>query len=120
MTLCRWAPPLVIATFLAAGVTGILMFFHLDVGVNKLLHEWIGPAMIAGVGAHVVLNWRPFTADFRRPLPRLVISLGVFLLAFSFAPDRLSYAPRAPRPPNTEIRSTPTPGLAVRSTRSSM
>ena len=36
MTLRSWATPLVIATFLAAGVTGILMFFHLDVGVNKL------------------------------------------------------------------------------------
>lgn len=41
-SLRKWATPLTIGSFLLMGVTGILMFFHLDIGLNKLAHEWAG------------------------------------------------------------------------------
>jgi len=67
-TLRNWATPLTVATFLFMGVTGILMFFHMDSALNKLLHEWGGWLMVIGVLAHLLLNWRPFTSYLKRPL----------------------------------------------------
>lgn len=43
MTISRnWATPLTIGSFLLMAVTGLLMFFHLDTGLNKAAHEWLG------------------------------------------------------------------------------
>ena len=47
-----WITPLVIGTFALMAVTGSLMFFHLDTGLNKTAHEWLGWAMVAAVLLH--------------------------------------------------------------------
>jgi len=82
----KWATPLTVASFLIMGMTGTLMFFHLDSGLNKLIHEWAGWVMLVGVLAHVVLNWRAFTTYFKRPLAMGIMGLGVVALAASFVP----------------------------------
>jgi hypothetical protein len=43
----NWATPLTIGTFTLMAVTGMLMFFHADIGLNKTAHEWLGWVMIA-------------------------------------------------------------------------
>jgi hypothetical protein len=46
----KWITPLVIDSFLLSAVTGVLMFFHLDVAWNKMAHTgkrcriWWGPS----------------------------------------------------------------------------
>ena len=37
-----WATPLTAGAFIVLAVTGLLMFFHLDRGLNHLAHEWLG------------------------------------------------------------------------------
>ena len=59
-----WATPLTIGAFGLMATTGLLMFFHLDSGLNKTAHEWLGWAMILGVVAHVMLNWKAFKRHF--------------------------------------------------------
>lgn len=82
-----WATPLTIGAFAIMSVTGILMFFHLNTGLNKAVHEWAGWAMVAGVVAHVAVNWRPFQRYFLNGLVgRSLIGLGVVTLAASFIP----------------------------------
>ena len=56
-TLRPWATPLTIGSFALMATTGILMFFHLDSGLNKVAHEWLGWAMVAGVALHATVNW---------------------------------------------------------------
>ena len=34
--------------FTLSAVTGVLMFFHLDSGLNKAAHEWLSWAMVGG------------------------------------------------------------------------
>ncbi|KUJ80440.1 hypothetical protein AVO45_05150 [Ruegeria marisrubri] len=82
----RWATPLTIGSFLVMGVTGILMFFHLDTGLNKLAHEWAGWAMVVGVVAHLVVNWRAFMAYFKRPVASAFMAAGAVVLTLSFWP----------------------------------
>jgi len=85
-TLRKWATPLTIGSFLVMAVTGILMFFHLDTGLNTVAHEWLGWAMVAAVAAHLVVNARAFTLYLRKPLGRAVIGAFAIMLALSFLP----------------------------------
>jgi len=83
----EWATPLTIGVFAIISVTGILMFFHLNTGLNKVVHEWAGLVMIGGVALHVAVNWRPFLHYFfSGVLGRSIIGLGVIVLALSFLP----------------------------------
>ena len=60
-----WATPLTIGVFGLMAVTGVLMFFHLDNGLQKAVHEWAGWAMVAGVAAHAAANWFGFKRHFK-------------------------------------------------------
>ena len=62
----EWATPVTVGAFILMATTGILMFFHLDTGLNKEAHEWLGWVMIAGVALHVFSNWKPFTGHLRK------------------------------------------------------
>lgn len=81
-----WITPLVIGSFLLSAVTGTLMFFHLDSGLNKLAHEWLGWAMLLGVGLHVMIHLAPFKRYFQQRTGRWVIAAFAALLALSFVP----------------------------------
>lgn len=85
-SLRKWATPLTVGSFLIMSVTGILMFFHIDSGLNGFVHEWAGWAMVAGVMAHLVLNWRAFTVYFKRPAAKALMGAGALVLALSFIP----------------------------------
>lgn len=81
-----WATPLTIASALLMSVTGILMFFHLETTLGKVVHEWAGWAMVAGVGAHLALNWRPFTLYFKRRAAVAIMAVGMALLGLTMLP----------------------------------
>ena len=74
-----WATPLTFATFLIVGVTGIVLFFHTGGTLSRVVHEWIGFAVLAAAIVHVVLNWRPFKAYLKRPLAGFIMVAGVIL-----------------------------------------
>ncbi len=80
----RWATPLVIAAFLVSAATGLLMFFHLETGLNKLAHEWIGLIFVAGAIFHIAANWPLFTGYFNKVTPAAVIAIGGAILVASF------------------------------------
>lgn len=56
----EWATPLTIGAFALMAITGLLMFFHLDSGVQKFVHEWLGWLLVAAVAAHAAANWLGF------------------------------------------------------------
>lgn len=81
-----WITPLVVGAFALSAVTGVLMFFHLDTGLNKTAHEWLSWAMVVGVVWHVLLNLPAFKRYFKQPVGRAVMGLFVLVLALSFIP----------------------------------
>ncbi|MFT3731731.1 MAG: DUF4405 domain-containing protein [Hyphomicrobium sp.] len=84
-TFREWATPFTIGAFAFMSITGVLMFFRLDSGLNKLGHEWLGWAFIMGVALHVLVNWKPFTRYFLSSgIARAVIGAFVIVLAGSF------------------------------------
>ncbi|WP_088281091.1 DUF4405 domain-containing protein [Ideonella sp. A 288] len=81
----EWATPVTVGVFVVMAVTGLLMFFHLDMGLNKAAHEWLGWLMVAAVAAHGWANWpslrRHITASRRA---QLVLGVSTVALAASF------------------------------------
>ena len=65
-------------------VTGVLMFFHLDSGLNKLAHEWLSWAMVVGVALHVLLNLPAFKRYLGQKLALGVMGVFALVLALSF------------------------------------
>ncbi|EKF76023.1 hypothetical protein A11A3_00975 [Alcanivorax hongdengensis A-11-3] len=81
----EWATPLTMGVFTLMAVTGVLMFFHLNSGLNKLFHEWAGWLMIGGVLLHVLVNKTSFKRHFVAGKTGPVIMLVcVLALAASF------------------------------------
>jgi hypothetical protein len=66
-------------------VTGGLMFFHLDTGLNKAAHEWLGWALVAGALAHAAVNWGPLKRHLStRGIGQGIVIACVVVLALSF------------------------------------
>lgn len=81
-----WITPVVMGAFLLSAVTGVLMFFHLDSGLNKTAHEWLSWAMVIGVGLHVLLNMPALKRYLNQTTGRVVIGAFALILALSFIP----------------------------------
>lgn len=79
-----WITPLVAGAFLLSAVTGALMFFHLDSGLNKLAHEWLSWLLLAAIVLHVLLNLPAFKRYFSQRTARWVLLAAVVVLALSF------------------------------------
>lgn len=73
----EWTTPLTIGIFTLMAVTGLLMFFHLDNNVQKVVHEWAGWMMVVGVGLHAAANWLGLKRYFQQAGRGLAI-VGTF------------------------------------------
>jgi Domain of unknown function (DUF4405) len=81
-----WSTPLTIGAFALLSLTGILMFFHLDTGLNKVAHEWLSWVLIAAVGLHVTSHLPAFKRYLAQTRARWLIGGALALLAASFLP----------------------------------
>lgn len=80
-----WATPLTIGAFVLMAVTGLLMFFHVQIGLVKLAHEWLSLVMVSAVGLHIVINWRAFKRYFSQKAAIAIISLFALLTVTAMA-----------------------------------
>ncbi|MBV8618764.1 MAG: DUF4405 domain-containing protein [Curvibacter sp.] len=82
----EWATPLTLGAFLLMAATGVLMFFHLDTGLNKTAHQWLGWLMVAAVAAHAFTNWPALKRHFVVGRTAwFLLGLSALVLAGSFA-----------------------------------
>lgn len=78
------ATPLVIGSFVLSAMTGVLMFFHWDSGLNKVVHEWLSWVFLAGAAWHVSVHWKSFRRYWQQKPALLVIGAFVLVLGASF------------------------------------
>lgn len=107
-----WITPVVIGAFFLSAVTGVLMFFHLDSGLNKTAHEWLSWAMVIGVGLHVLLNMPAFKRYLKQTTGRAVIGAFALILALSFIPAGGSGSEPGFAPPVRALAKAPITVLA--------
>ncbi|AII14765.1 hypothetical membrane protein (DUF4405 domain) [Campylobacter iguaniorum] len=86
-----------IVTFIVVGVTGVLMFFHLNNGAMKLLHEYVGLAMIVACIVHIIANLTLFKKYF---IGKKLIAIAI-LLAISIV--SLELMPNGQKPPFKDV-----------------
>ncbi len=84
LTLRSWATPLVTSGFFVMAVSGTMMFFHLQPGLTKDIHQWAGWLLVVGAAAHVAQNWRPFVQYLKRRNGQVFLAAGAALLAAGF------------------------------------
>ena len=81
LSLRTWATPMTIGAFVLMSGTGILMFFGWRGGLTNEAHEWLSWLFLAGVAAHLVVNWRPLTLHLKSRWGRISLAAGLVLLA---------------------------------------
>src|SRR5690606_41277352 len=68
----NYITPFISLAFLAVGVSGILMFFHLFDGYTEGVHEMLGFFFIISAICHILINWKALKIHFTK---------GVFISA---------------------------------------
>lgn len=82
----RWVTPAAAGAFALSSVTGILLFFHKDVGLNKLAHEWLSWVLLLTVMLHVIVNYGGFKKHLGSRGGRIIMLGFIVVLALSFIP----------------------------------
>jgi hypothetical protein len=82
----EWITPITTGAFLLTAVTGILLFFHADTGLNKTVHEWLSWIFLAGAILHLAVNFTVFKKYLAQRKGQVVLGMSVLLLALSFVP----------------------------------
>ncbi|SCM75725.1 conserved membrane hypothetical protein [uncultured Pleomorphomonas sp.] len=109
----RWATPLVIGAFLLMAVTGILMFFEIDVGLVAVAHQWFSWIFLIGAGGHLVLNVRSFRNHLKSLWGRMGIAAGAALtIAALFSWGQIT-GPQIKRPIEAALVEAPIAALAA-------
>lgn len=80
----EWATPITAGAFILLSITGMLMFFHLDSGLNKTAHEWLSWALITGVLLHVTANFSAFKKHLSNRKTQAIIGTFTLILLLSF------------------------------------
>ena len=81
-----WATPLTIGSFVLAAITGIMLFFRLNIGLVKVSHEWFSWFLVIGGLFHVVGSWRSFVQYFSKPAGKIIMGVFALLIVLSFIP----------------------------------
>ncbi len=81
-----WVTPITMGAFGLLAVTGVLMFFHLDSGLNETAHQWLSWVLIAGVAMHAAVNWAGVKRHLAGWRARAALTVFALLLAASFLP----------------------------------
>ncbi len=83
----EWTTPITAGSFLLVAVTGVLMFFHTDMGLNRMVHEWLSWLFLAVAVFHLAVNFTAFKKYvFADGKGKLLLGVFILVLGLSFAP----------------------------------
>lgn len=82
----NWVTPVTAGAFLLSAVTGVLIFFHVDSGANKFVHEWLSWILLGGALLHTLANFNGLKAHLRSRRGQVLIGVFVVALVLSFIP----------------------------------
>jgi len=81
-----WVTPITIGAFLLSAVTGVLIFFHLDSGASKFMHEWLGWVLLGAAVLHALANLPGLKAHLGSRRGQALVGVFALALLISFAP----------------------------------
>jgi hypothetical protein len=81
-----WVTPITAGAFLLSAVTGVLIFFHIDSGANKFMHEWLGWVLLGAAALHALANFPGLKAHLKSRRGQALVGIFVAALLLSFVP----------------------------------
>ena len=81
-----WATPLAVGAFTISAVTGLLIFFDIEIGLVELTHKWLSWLLVCGVALHVISNWKQFTSYFSKKPAIGIIGAALIVTIASVLP----------------------------------
>ncbi len=85
-TLKSWATPLAVGAFTISAVTGLLIFFDLEMGIIEPVHKWLSWLLVTGVVLHLSANWKQFTTYFSSKPALGIIGAALIITVASLLP----------------------------------
>jgi len=82
----EWITPITAGAFLLSAMTGTLIFFHIDTGLNKLVHEWLSWVLLGSGALHATANFAGFKCHLGTPHGQLLMGVFALVLLLSFVP----------------------------------
>ncbi|MEN6422183.1 MAG: DUF4405 domain-containing protein [Smithella sp.] len=82
----EWATPMTIGAFVLTAATGIMLFFKIELGSVKLVHEWLSWLLVIGTITHLIANWRASVRYLSKPLGKVILISFLLLTCVSFLP----------------------------------
>ena len=73
-----------VATYAVMAVSGAALFFGVRGGNLKLIHEYVGMAMILACVLHIIVNFKAFTNYFKGLKGVIIGAFSVILIALCF------------------------------------
>lgn len=95
----NWLSPLLGVFFVAVGLSGTLMLFHLSPPFLRGMHEWIGLGFVVTGVLHLVLNWKALLRYFETRMAVVSLVIGVLLVGFFVVGGALGGDEHERRPP---------------------
>lgn len=112
ITLRSWATPLTVGSFLLMSGTGVLMFFEWEPGLMTVVHQWFSWLLLAGAGAHIAVNIRPFKNHLKSRWGRSSIAVFALILTASAFSWGMITGPQLERPIEQALVDAPLSALA--------
>lgn len=82
----KYISPFIFLLFVAVGISGLLMFFHVFDGYTEVLHELFGVAFVVFAILHTIVNWKSVKCYFgKKVFPPAVIVLIALSITFIVA-----------------------------------
>ena len=85
-SLKSWATPLACGAFTISAVTGLLIFFDIEMGLIEPVHKWLSWLLVSGVALHIISNWKQFTGYFSKKIGIGIISVSLLLTITALLP----------------------------------
>ncbi|MFA5323274.1 MAG: DUF4405 domain-containing protein [Smithella sp.] len=82
----EWATPITVGAFILTAVTGIMLFFKVELGLAKHVHEWFSWLLVIGAILHLIVNWRACVRYLSSPLAKGILIFFLLLTCASFLP----------------------------------
>ena len=80
--------PFISLTFLAVGLSGVLMFFHVFDGYTEVAHEYLGVFFVVCAMFHIIINWKALKIHFNKGV-FIPAALGVLTVSVVFVVSQI-------------------------------
>ncbi len=80
------ATPLASAAFFISAVTGLLLFFEIEIGLVEPAHKWLSWLLLSGILVHILLHWKQFTGYLSSKPALAVIGGGMLMTVLALYP----------------------------------